>query len=77
MSKKLKSKKKEEFLKRYSLDLIQKHNAKIYPSFVKISLNGKEYDYYPGAERIAKVNGKSFTWQDLTHQQFLKIWNCD
>lgn len=72
MTKKEKRLKKENFMRQYSLSLIERYNAIIYPHFVKISLNGVVYDYYPGACKINEID--KLNWQDLSHEEFFKIW---
>lgn len=74
-TKKQKSIQKTQFLETYSDLIIKKHypNVKIYPNFLKVIIDGVEWDYYPGAERGFRVHTKS--WFDISIPEFLKMLN--
>lgn len=79
LSKVQKRKKKEEFLESYASIIIEKYypKAKLYPHFIKIEIDGVECDYYPGAERINRIKGKTNEWSDLSHKDFLAHLQID
>jgi hypothetical protein len=64
---------KEEFFEDFSSLIIEKYypDVKMFAHHLKIKLNGVEYDYYPGAERICKKVNGVYKWRDLTISEFL------
>jgi hypothetical protein len=69
-------KRKEWFLQTYSVKIMEKYNARVYPHFIKIDIAGQEYDYYPGKGSLNKVLGpRSNQWSSIEPEEFLKLIN--
>ena len=79
MSKKLKKEKKDSFFRNHA-ELLHQKGVKIYPHFVKVYIKDDQYDFYPGAGRLAKISpGQKIEWIDLDNDEFINIlkkYNC-
>lgn len=78
---------KQEFFENYTAIIIERlfPDVKIFPHFIKVEVNGIEYDYYPGGEmklsegygRINNCTKIPNVWSDLSHKDFLALLQID
>ena len=76
-----------EFLERYSWLIIEKFHpkAKVFKTFIKVEIAGKEYDYHPGApfkqpmiiDGYGRMQGPPLKWSNVSHKEFLALLQID
>jgi hypothetical protein len=67
---------KEEFFEEYSSIIIAKYypKVKMFQHHIKIEINGIEFDYYPGGQRLCKIeSGRYNKYVDFTIKEFLDM----